>query len=129
HSPENTGTHWVTINFIPPHSRLCRKIPAGLPFWRASGKRKPMRTLAKLLIPILISMTVSAANLPSPPIAPKKPKEIITHGDKRVDDYFWLREKTNTEVTAYLDAENKYAEEMMRGTKKLQEKLYKEILS
>jgi len=87
-----------------------------------------MRMLLKLLIPLCLTMTAFAANSPKPPIAAKDPKEIVIHGDKRIDDYFWLREKTNKEVTAYLKAENKYAAEMMRGTEKFQKDLYKEIL-
>ena len=54
--------------------------------------------------------------------------EIVTHGDKRVDDYFWLRQKTNSEVSHYLEAENGYTEAVMAPTKPLQEKLYREIL-
>jgi oligopeptidase B len=87
-----------------------------------------MRTLFKLLILLCLTMTLSAAKTPKPPVAPQKPKEIVTHGDKRIDDYFWLREKTNNEVIAYLKAENKYAGQMMRGTEKFQKNLYKEIL-
>src|SRR5687767_11096361 len=88
-----------------------------------------MRKLFKLLTFICITMTVHAAQSPKPPVAAKKPKEIITHDDKRVDDYFWLRDKTNTEVVAYLKAENKYADQVMKGTEKFQGKLYEEILS
>lgn len=93
-----------------------------------------MRTLFKLLIVICLTMTIAAAKSgktrqePTPPVATKKPKEIVAHGDKRIDDYFWLREKTNKQVTAYLQAENKYADAIMAGTEKFQSKLYKEIL-
>src|SRR6266478_5958910 len=64
----------------------------------------------------------------APPLAKKVPKEIITHGDKRVDDYFWLREKTNAEVISYLEAENAYADAVMQPSKPFQERLYREIL-
>jgi oligopeptidase B len=87
-----------------------------------------MRTLFKLLFLTFLTMSVPAAQSPKPPIATKKPKEIVTHGDLRIDNYFWLREKTNLEVTAYLKAENKYADEVMRGTENFQKDLYKEIL-
>jgi oligopeptidase B len=87
-----------------------------------------MRMLLKLLILLCLTMTAPVAKSPKPPIAAKKTKEIITHGDKRIDDYFWLREKTNKEVIAYLKAENKYADQVMRGTEKFQKILYKEIL-
>jgi oligopeptidase B len=41
-----------------------------------------------------------------PPIAKKLPVETTIHGQKRVDDYFWLRNKGTPEVVAYLKAEN-----------------------
>src|SRR4030095_8055818 len=44
------------------------------------------------------------------------------------DDYFWLREKDNPDVTKHLEAENAYTEEVMKPTKALQETLYKEML-
>jgi len=65
----------------------------------------------------------------TPPIAKKIPKEIIAHGDRRQDDYFWLRDKTNAEVVAYLESENAYADAVMRPLERFQETLYREILS
>jgi oligopeptidase B len=53
---------------------------------------------------------------------------VTLHGDTRVDDYFWLREKEAAEVTEYLEAENAYAEERMAPTVELQKTLYDEIL-
>lgn len=64
----------------------------------------------------------------APPVAGKRPKSDTIHGDLRVDDYFWLREKTNPEVKKYLNAENAYAEQLLAPTKSLQEKLYQEML-
>ncbi|KAA0229400.1 S9 family peptidase [candidate division KSB1 bacterium] len=64
----------------------------------------------------------------APPVAGKRPKSDTIHGDLRVDDYFWLREKTNPEVKKYLNAENAYAEQLLAPTKDLQEKLYQEML-
>lgn len=64
----------------------------------------------------------------APPVAGKRPKSDTIHGDLRVDDYFWLREKTNPEVKKYLNAENAYAEQLLAPTKGLQEKLYQEML-
>lgn len=87
-----------------------------------------MRMLFRLLLIVCLTMS-GIAKMAKPPMAERKPKEIVTHGDTRVDDYFWLREKTNKQVIAYLKAENKYADSVMGGTKKFQKKLYKEILS
>ncbi|MBD0369360.1 MAG: S9 family peptidase [Pyrinomonadaceae bacterium] len=63
-----------------------------------------------------------------PPVAKKIPKEDTTNGDKRVDNYFWLREKTNAEVIKYLEAENAYAAAFMKPTEGLQQTLYKEMV-
>jgi oligopeptidase B len=63
-----------------------------------------------------------------PPVAKKVPKHIEIHGDRRVDDYFWLREKTNPDVIAYLDAENRYADAIMAPIAALQGTLYREMI-
>jgi len=65
----------------------------------------------------------------TPPIAAKKPQSLILHNDERVDNYYWLREKENPEVTAYLEAENSHTQIMMQHTEVLQEKLYNEMLT
>jgi oligopeptidase B len=63
-----------------------------------------------------------------PPAVNKIPKDVTAQGDKRIDDYFWLREKGNPAVLAYLQAENAYTDEFMKPTLELQDKLYKEML-
>lgn len=69
------------------------------------------------------------AGAPQPPMAEKKSKTTNIHGVTLVDDYFWLREKTNPAVMAHLQAENAYADSLMKHTAPLQEKLYNEMLS
>lgn len=64
-----------------------------------------------------------------PPIAKKNPKVTQIHGVSLVDDYFWMRDKQNPAVTAYLEAENKYTDAAMQATKPLQQQLYVEMLS
>src|SRR5262245_56782121 len=71
----------------------------------------------------------ATANSPKAPMTTKKPKTTNIHGVTLVDDYFWLREKTNPDVMTHLRAEDAYTEEMMKPTVGLQEKLYKEMLS
>src|SRR6266545_4952833 len=61
-----------------------------------------------------------------PPMAKKVAKVEMLHGEKLVDDYFWLRDRKNPEVRAYLEAENAYA--FMKPTETLQRKLYEEML-
>jgi len=63
------------------------------------------------------------------PIANKIPVTLITAGHERVDNYFWLNERDNPEVIAYLEAENAYTKEMMRDTEDFQERLFTEITS
>src|SRR5258708_18600076 len=63
-----------------------------------------------------------------PPVAKKVPTSITLHGEVRVDDYAWLRDRENPEVTAYLEAENAYTAAMMRHTEPLQQTLYDEML-
>jgi oligopeptidase B len=63
-----------------------------------------------------------------PPVARKVPHSTTLHGDTRTDDYFWLREKKDPEVVAYLEAENAYTAAVMKPTAALQETLYQEML-
>ncbi len=65
----------------------------------------------------------------SPPLAPKHPQVLSLHGDSRIDNYFWLRDRTNPDVIAYLEAENAYTKTMMQHTEPLQTTLYNEMLS
>jgi oligopeptidase B len=65
----------------------------------------------------------------TPPVAKKIPKTTKIHGDTLVDDYFWLREKSNPEVINYLKAENDYTAAVMKPTAALQETLYNEMLA
>ena len=55
------------------------------------------------------------------------PTQLEKHGRVRLDDYYWLRERDNPEVIAYLNAENAYAEKEMAHTKGFEEKLFEEI--
>ncbi|MEA2206412.1 MAG: oligopeptidase [Blastocatellia bacterium] len=66
---------------------------------------------------------------PKPPMTEKNPKTTKIHDQTMVDDYFWLREKTNPKVIAHLEAENAYAEEVMKPTAALQKTLYDEMIS
>jgi oligopeptidase B len=71
----------------------------------------------------------TSSSLPAPPVAKKEPKITEINGQKLVDNYFWLRDKKNPDVKAYLDAENVYTDAVMKPTEPLQKKLYEEMLS
>lgn len=91
-----------------------------------------MRLLPAFLLTMTMTVSTIAGETPAaaaPPVAKKVPKETRIHGDVLKDDYFWLRDKKNPEVAAYLEAENAYVESVMASTKPLQEALYQELLS
>jgi oligopeptidase B len=67
--------------------------------------------------------------LPSPPTARKVHQETKMHGVTLTDEYAWLRDKENPDVTAYLEAENAFAEAVMAPLAGLREELYQEMLS
>jgi oligopeptidase B len=89
-----------------------------------------MRRLFFALGPaLLLASSLHAASVAvAPPAAEKKPHVTVTHGDSLLDNYFWMREKTNPEVVKYLETENAYADAVMDPTKPLQETLYNEML-
>jgi len=64
----------------------------------------------------------------APPVARREQHAAELHGDRRVDEYAWLREKSKPEVRAYLEAENAYADAVTAPAAGLREKLYKEML-
>ena len=64
----------------------------------------------------------------APPVARAIPHTHTLHGDVRSDEYFWLRDRTNPEVIAYLEAENRHTDAVMEPTKALPERLYQEML-
>src|SRR5206468_7427606 len=73
--------------------------------------------------------TPEAAQPSQPPVARKEPKDVTVHGDKRIDDYFWLRNKGTPEVEQYLHAEAAYADAQTASQAALRQKLYDEMLS
>jgi len=70
---------------------------------------------------------VLAAENARPPLAAVRPTRLEAHGDVRVDDYYWLRERENPDVIAYLEAENAYTQAVMAHTQELRETLFEEI--
>lgn len=90
-------------------------------------------SLYALVSAVLISPFGSIARAqklvtPQPPMAKKIPKTTNIHGETLVDNYFWLREKNNPDVLAYLEAENAYTDAAMKPTEALQATLYKEMI-
>ncbi|MEZ4687639.1 MAG: S9 family peptidase [Bacteroidia bacterium] len=61
------------------------------------------------------------------PLAPQKPHILEKHGHQRIDPWYWLNDRENPEVIAYLEAENAWTEQGMAHTKVLQEELFQEM--
>lgn len=97
------------------------------------------------LLPILFLISCKSdkpendPELPNAPKAKKIAKELVQHGDVRNDDYFWMRlsddqkkaenpDEQTKDVLNYLEAENKYLEQVMAHTDSLQDTLYNEIV-
>ncbi len=69
----------------------------------------------------------TASSVPDPPQAKLIPHRLEQHGHVRVDDYYWLNDRSNPEVLAYLQAENDYATTLRRHTVQLEHTLFDEI--
>ncbi|WP_040559280.1 S9 family peptidase [Kordia algicida] len=90
------------------------------------------KTLALLLISFIL---INSCNKNTPhmkknisvPTVDKKPTKLEKHGDVRTDDYYWLNDRENPEVIAYLEAENAYNDAMTAHTKDFQKDLFQEL--
>lgn len=76
----------------------------------------------------MISCINTPVNTMKPPVAKIVPHEMNMHGHTRVDNYYWLNQREDPEVIAYLNAENAYTDSLLGHTKVLQEKLYNEMI-
>ncbi|MBR3491374.1 MAG: S9 family peptidase [Bacteroidales bacterium] len=63
----------------------------------------------------------------TPPVAAIRPHTMTKHGHTRIDNYYWLNERENPEVLAYLEAENQYADTCLKHTEPLQKQLFEEM--
>ncbi len=63
----------------------------------------------------------------TPPVARAEPRVHTVHGETRIDDYFWLRDRSDPAAIQYLESENSYTAAVMRHTEALQERLYREM--
>ncbi|HLD70157.1 MAG TPA: S9 family peptidase [Candidatus Omnitrophota bacterium] len=64
-----------------------------------------------------------------PPLAKKIQHIIKKYGQLLRDDYAWLRKRGNLEVLNYLKRENRYADSILKSSRPLRHRLYREILS
>jgi oligopeptidase B len=63
----------------------------------------------------------------TPPNAPRRPHVLSMHGDERIDDWYWMRDRDDPAVLAHLEAENAYAEAVLAPGTKLRDGIFTEI--
>ncbi|MGC2492300.1 S9 family peptidase [Candidatus Binatus sp.] len=76
------------------------------------------------------SRKVARPSLPSPPIAARKPHQVLSPNGPRDDSYYWLRDDTrkSKEVLNYLNDENAYTNSFLAPTQALQDELFEELV-
>jgi len=91
-------------------------------------------------IPMALTRTATAASVflalaglalaenTTPPTAKRAEHREVRHGATVIDNYYWLRDKSNPEVIQYLEAENAYTEALTKELKPFEDALYKEML-
>lgn len=86
--------------------------------------------LGLLTLTLLTIFPLAACNKApnvAPPVAQIIPHPDTMFGEIREDNYYWLRQRGDSQVTAYLEAENAYTDTMMNHTEADQEKLFQEL--
>jgi oligopeptidase B len=106
--------------------RYKRRLPADRHPGDIGRRRNTAMRASRFSLLLLLAAAPVAAQ--TAPVAPLKPRVDTLHGDVRVDNYFWLREKDNPAVLAYLEAENAYTTEHTRHLDGLSQRLYGEML-
>ena len=90
---------------------------------------RPLTLLPALALLTSMQSPVAAQTMSSPPDAKRVPKSLVTHGHERVDDYYWLNDREDPEVIAYLEAENAYKDAVLADQVELRDELYEEIVA
>jgi len=73
------------------------------------------------------NLRTTAGQLPTAPVAPRRPYVLAHHGDERIDDWYWLRERDDPDVREYLEAENSFTEAALAHLAPLRDQIFEEI--
>ena len=82
-----------------------------------------MRSAIPCVASLMILFSACSSETPDYPAATKRPVELERHGHVRIDDYFWLNQRDDSEVLQYLEAENDYADSKLDATAGLRARL------
>jgi len=91
-----------------------------------TGRKPPgyLRLLRRTLAAVAAADTSTEL---APPMADRRIRRRLHHGDMFEDPYEWLRSKDDPEVLAYLEAENSYTEALTADLKNLSDSMFNEI--
>ena len=64
-----------------------------------------------------------------PPEPERRPHVLRAHGDERVDEWYWLADRTDPAVLAHLQAENDHTEAVLAPLAALRAELYREMVA
>ena len=78
---------------------------------------------------LFIAASASLGEALTPPDAQKQPRELSAHGQTRIDNYYWMRDRDDPQVIEYLEAENRFLESAMADTVSLQQELFDEMVA
>jgi oligopeptidase B len=84
--------------------------------------------LHRLVLMLFAATIIGIADEPQPPVARVVPRETTNFGHTRIDNYFWMRERENPEVMAYVKAENAFADSWFKPIDPLVKRIYDEII-
>src|ERR1035437_4367515 len=87
-----------------------------------------LRGIGKAALLSATGLLAQTPEPPAPPVAHRVERREVRHNATIIDDYFWLREKSNPKVVQYLEAENAYTAAMTKGLQPFSDALYKEML-
>jgi oligopeptidase B len=86
------------------------------------------RTAIAGILTLGLGWISQAGSTDTPPVANRIEHREERHGATVMDNYFWLREKSNPAVIEYLKAENAYTDALTKNLKPFEDALYTEML-
>ena len=113
-APSVSSSSEVTYTTFPP-----RPPDVYLPNPSAPGKATRVSGMIAACKPQKESKILKQSDFPTPPVAEVRPDTFVEFSHQRIDEYYWMKDKTNAKVIEYLNAENAYADTVMASTKGL----------
>lgn len=80
-----------------------------------------------IVLSLLVACSPAAEKQGGAPVAQKIPTELTAHGHTRVDNYYWMKEREDPDVIAYLNAENDYLKQVTASQEGFKKKLFDEM--